>query len=277
MLVDSHCHIQDREFDADREAVLERARKAGVSAFVAIGTDLASSQRAVDLAGSQPDVYATVGVHPHFAGGLDDSTLKALERLADSPKVVGVGEIGLDFYRMRSPAEAQVEAFRSQLDLAHRLSLPVVIHAREADEETFEVLAAYEAGALPDWTKDRPLGVMHCFAGDLPLALRYIDIGFMISIPGTCTYPNADRQRAVAGGIPPRWMCLETDAPYLSPQSHRGRRNEPAYLVETAAFVAELRGESFEEVTSKTAQATAWLFGLGEIETPAAEQREPVT
>ncbi len=265
MLVDSHCHLQDSQFESDRDEVLDRARQAGVSAFVVIGTDLESSWRAVDLADSHSDVYATVGVHPHDAKDLDDRTLGALERLADSPKVVAIGEIGLDYYRNLSPPEAQIDAFHRQLDLARRLSLPVVIHSREADGETYDVIASYEERALPDWPKDRPLGVMHCFAGDLMLALRYIQIGFMISIPGTCTYPKADRVGAVAGGIPLRWMAVETDAPYLAPQPHRGRRNEPAYLSDTVARIAELRGNSVQTVAERTAMATAWLFGLGDI------------
>jgi len=265
MLVDSHCHLQDSQFESDRDEVLDRARQAGVSAFVVIGTDLESSWRAVDLADSHSDVYAAVGVHPHDAKDLDDRTLGALERLADSPKVVAIGEIGLDYYRKLSPPEAQMDAFHRQLDLARRLSLPVVIHSRQADGETYDVLASYEERALPDWPKDRPLGVMHCFAGDLMLALRYIQIGFMISIPGTCTYPKAGRIAAVAGGIPLRWMAVETDAPYLPPQPHRGRRNEPAYLPDTVARIAELRGDSVQTVAERTALATAWLFGLGDI------------
>ncbi len=265
MLVDSHCHLQDSQFESDRDEVLDRACQAGVSAFVVIGTDLESSWRAVDLADSHSDVYDAVGVHPHDAKDLDDRTLGALERLADSPKVVAIGEIGLDYYRKLSPPEAQIDAFHRQLDLARRLSLPVVIHSREADGETYDVLASYEERALPDWPKDRPLGVMHCFAGDLMLALRYIQIGFMISIPGTCTYPKADRVGAVAGGIPLRWMAVETDAPYLPPQPHRGRRNEPAYLPDTVARIAELRGDSVQTVAERTAMATAWLFGLGDI------------
>jgi len=207
-------------------------------------------------------------VYVHSAKELDARAVGALERLADSPKVVAVGEIGLDYYRKLSPPEAQLDAFRRQLDLARRLSLPVVIHSRQADEETFGVLAAYEEQALPDWPKDRPLGVMHCFAGDLMLALRYIQIGFMLSVPGTCTYPKADRICAVAGGIPLRWMAVETDAPYLAPQPHRGGRNEPAYLVDTVSRIAELRGDSFKNVASRTAVATAWLFGLGDIGEP---------
>jgi TatD DNase family protein len=276
MLVDSHCHLQDPEFDADRDEVLERARRAGVSAFVVVGTDLESSRRAVDLADSHSDVYAAVGLHPHDAKHLDARTLDALERLAHSPKVVAVGEIGLDLYRKLSPPEVQMDAFRRQLELARRLSRPVVIHSRQADEETYNVLASYEQQALPDWPKDRPLGVMHCFAGDLMLALRYIQIGFMLSIPGTCTYRDAERICAVAGGIPLRWMAVETDAPYLAPQSHRRSRNEPAYLVDTVARIADLRGDTFDSIASRTAVATAWLFGLGDIGEPESQEGEVV-
>jgi TatD DNase family protein len=276
MLVDSHCHLQDPGFDADRDDVLERARRAGVSAFVVVGMDLESSRRAVDLADSHSDVYAAVGLHPHNAKQLDADTLGALERLAHSPKVVAVGEIGLDLYRKLSPPEAQMDAFQRQLELARRLSRPVIIHSRRADEETHDVLASYEQQALPDWPKDRPLGVMHCFAGDLMLALRYIQIGFMLSIPGTCTYPKAERICAVAAGIPLRWMAVETDAPYLTPQSHRRHRNEPAYIADTVARIADLRGDSFQSIASRTAVATAWLFGLGDIGEPEVQQGEVV-
>ena len=270
MLVDSHCHLQDRQFDADRDAVLQRARDAGVSAIVAIGTDLDDSRRAVDLADSIENVYAVAGFHPHNASTLTRADVDALYLLANSPSVVAIGEIGLDFYRNLSPPDAQRRAFVQQLELAKALSLPVVIHSRDADEETFEILASYERQALPDWPKDRPLGVMHCFAGDLMLALRYIQLGFMLSVPGSCTYPKADRICAVAGGIPLRWMAVETDAPYLTPQTHRGQRNEPAYLVETVKHIAGLRGDSFEEVASGTAVSAAWLFGLGDIGEPSA-------
>jgi TatD DNase family protein len=190
--------------------------------------------------------------------------------MADSAKVVGIGEIGYDFYRNLSPREDQDRAFRAQLALARELKLPVVIHAREADEATHEVLSEYEAMARGVWPHDRPLGIMHCYAGDLPLALRYIELGFIISIAGTVTYPAADRLRSVAGGIPLRWMALETDAPYLPPQSLRGKRNEPAYVRDTARYIADLRGDTLAEVCDRTATTTAWLFGIGDIGEPTA-------
>ncbi len=278
MLVDSHCHLQDPQFDADRAEVLRRARQAGVSALVVAGTDLETSRRAVDLADSQEDVYAAVGFHPHSAKEMTRRDVDALWRLVDSPKVVAIGEIGLDFYRNLSPPDSQRNAFLQQLELARALSLPAVIHSRQADEETYNILLAHEQQALPDWPKDRPLGVMHCFAGDLMLALRYIQIGFLISIPAACTYPKADRLCAVAGGIPLRWMAVETDAPYLPPQACRGQRNEPAYLPQTVQRIAELRGDPVDEVAGRTALAAAWLFALGDIsarEGSAAGGSEP--
>ncbi len=271
MLVDSHCHLQDRKFAGDRDGVLARAAEAGVSALVVVGDDMESSRQAVELADSHENVYAAIGVHPHNAKDVTAKEIEALSRLADCAKVVAIGEIGLDFYRDLSPRDVQRRAFEMQLELARGLRLPVVIHSRDADDETFEIIQEHEQTALPQWPKDRPLGVMHCFAGDLSLALRYIELGFVISIPGTCTYANAERTHAVAQGIPYRWMTVETDAPYLPPQSHRGQRNEPAYITETVRCVAELRGDSPEEVADRTAMTAAWLFGLGSIGEPGSQ------
>jgi len=269
VLVDSHCHLQDPKFDGDRDAVIERAREAGVSTLVVIGYDMKASRRGVDLAESVEDVYATAGVHPHEADSLTVQDLDMLARLAESPKVVAIGEIGLDFYRNLSPPDSQRLAFQQQLDLARELNLPVVIHAREADDETFDTLAACAGNGRHDWPADRPIGVMHCFAGDSALALRYVDLGFVISIPGTVTYPDAERLQGVAQSLPLRSMVIETDAPYLSPLSQRGRRNEPAYLAETAGFIAALRGESFAQVAEGTAATAARLFGGSGVEEPS--------
>jgi TatD DNase family protein len=265
LLVDAHCHLQDRQFEADRPQVLGRAREAGVRALVVVGWDLPSSQQAVELADEHPDLYAVVGLHPHYASRLDRRALRALRRLAHSAKVVAIGETGLDFYRHLSPPEDQRRAFHAQLELAAELRLPVVVHSREADQETFAVLSRYERAVLPQWPKDRPLGQMHCFAGDLPLALRYVQMGFLISLPATCTYPRSERVGTVARGIPLRWLTVETDAPYLPPQPRRGQRNEPCYLPETVRALARLRGEEPERVAAGTALAAAWLFGLGDL------------
>ncbi|MEO8458605.1 MAG: TatD family hydrolase [Chloroflexota bacterium] len=270
MLIDSHCHLQDKKFGREIAPIVQRATDAGVTAMVCVGYDMPSSRRAVEIADSYDNVYAAIGVHPHDAKDLRPADVDELGKLADSPKVVAIGEIGYDFYRNLSPRDEQERAFRAQLDLAQSLRLPVVIHARDADADSFAALADYESRARSEWPKDRPLGVMHCYAGDLSLALQYIDIGFVISIAGPVSYPGSDKTRAVAKGIPLRWLAVETDAPYLPPQDKRGQRNEPAYVAEVAQYIAELRGDSFAEVCDATAVTTATLFGLGDIGAPTA-------
>lgn len=264
MLVDSHCHLQDPKFKRDMADVIASARAAGVTAMITIGYDMPSSRRAIEIADEHEDIYAAIGVHPHDAKTVTQRDIVELERMANNAKVVAIGEIGLDFYRNLSPPEDQYRAFRAQLDLARSLKLPVVIHSRDADEQSFEVLAEYEHQAL-GWPQDRPLGVMHCYAGDLPLALRYMNMGFVISIAATVTYPAAEKTRATASGIPLRWMTLETDAPYLPPQSIRGQRNEPARVADVADYVAKLRGDHVNELREQTALTAARLFGLGDI------------
>ena len=271
-LIDSHCHLQDPKFDGEHQAVVRRSREADVSAHVVVGYDVQSSRRGVQLARSFENIFATVGVHPHDAKALAPSDIDALARVAEDPRVVAIGEIGLDFYRNLSLPDRQRKAFRDQLNLARSLRLPVVIHARHADEEAFEILSAYVPSMKKDWPAGRPIGVMHCFAGDLPLALRYIEIGFLISIAGTVTYPNADMTRAVARGIPLDSMVIETDAPYLTPQSHRGQRNEPAYIAETAQFIAGLRGERFEGIAEATTANADRLFALDRVPQTAGER-----
>ncbi len=263
-LIDSHCHVQSREFDSDREAVLQRAREAGLEAMVVVGWDVASSALAVGMAQEQSDLHAVVGCHPHDAKSFDDAALGEIKRLALESKVVAIGEIGLDFYRDLSPRETQASVFRSLLDLAANLEMPVVIHSRDADKDTFDILEQWAKSVSSGWASDRSVGVMHCYAGDLELAKRYIEIGFMISVPGIVTYHNAEKMVEVAKGIPLKAMLVETDCPYLTPKSRRGRRNEPAYVVETVAKIAELRGEPIDEIARATSENTRRLFGLEE-------------
>jgi TatD DNase family protein len=238
--------------------------------MIVVGYDMPSSRRALEIADSFANVYAAIGVHPHDAKTLRPADIEELARMADSSRVVAIGEIGLDLYRSLSPRDKQDHAFQAQLDLARSLRLPVVVHSRDADDETYAVLADYAQVARADWPRERPLGVMHCYAGDLPLALRYIDLGFVISIAATVTYPAAEKTRAAAGGIPLRWLAVETDSPYLPPQDKRGKRNEPAYVREVAQYIADLRGMSVAAVCDGTATAAAQLFGLGDIGEPAA-------
>jgi TatD DNase family protein len=262
MLTDSHCHLQFPQFQSDRVQVLERAWQAGLSAIVAVGTDADSSQQALALAEAHPNLFATVGWHPHQAVQFDDQGRLALRRLAESPKAVAVGEIGLDFYRRLSPPEAQQAVFRQMLDMAAELGLPVVIHSRAAEEETFAILSRWAAQAKGQWHQERPLGVVHCFGGDLALALRYVQLGFLISIPGSITYPNAERLASVVAGLPLERLVVETDAPYLTPQSMRPQRNEPSFLVETVGRIAEIRAQTVQEVAEQTSANAAALYGI---------------
>ncbi len=260
MLIDSHCHLQDRKFRDDMADAIARAAESGVTAMITIGYDMPSSRRAIEIADAHDNVYATVGVHPHDAKTLTRKDGDELARLAESPKVVAIGEIGLDFFRDLSPREDQYLAFREQLAIARAVKLPVVIHSRNADEEVYEVLAEHaEEVAAPE---DRLIGVMHCYPGDLSLALRYIRLGFAISIAGPVTYAKSKVTRAVAGAIPLTSMTVETDAPYLPPQRIRGQRNEPANVRDVAEFVAQLRGTPYETVAEETAKTASRLFGL---------------
>jgi TatD DNase family protein len=263
MLVDAHCHLQDRKFGADMSEVIERAREAGVTTMVTIGYDMPSSERAIEIAAAHADIYATVGVHPHDAKTVADKDLARLREMAAHEKVVAIGEIGLDFYRNLSPREEQYQAFRGQLEVAHDADLPVVIHSRDADGEAYAVIAAHFVRGGAYNTGETPRGVMHCYAGDLALAERYIALGFAISIAGTVTYPAAEKAREVAANIPLEWMTVETDAPYLPPQSIRGQRNEPARVADVARYVTDLRGEAAEEVSRVTAETAARLFRIG--------------
>ncbi len=262
-LIDSHAHLHDRAFDADRAAVLERARAAGLAAIVTVGTDRAESEAAAALARAEPDVFAVVGFHPHDAKDWTAAERARIAALAAEESVVAIGEIGLDFYRDLSPRADQERAFRDQLSLADELGLPVVIHSRDAHAETAAILTAWASGrARPD---EAPLGVIHCFSGDAALARRYAGLGFAISFAGPVTYPRNDALRAAAVAVPRGSIVVETDCPYLSPQSRRGRRNEPAQVVETAAFVAALRGETPSAFAVETAAASRRVFRLPSV------------
>jgi len=262
MLIDSHCHLQFPQFQSDRLQALERAWQAGLSAIVVVGTDADSSRQALALTEAHPNLFATVGWHPHQAVQFDDQGRLALRRLTESPKAVAVGEIGLDFYRRLSPPEAQQAVFRQLLDMAAELGLPVVIHSRAAEEETFAILSGWAAQVKSQWPQERPLGVVHCFGGDLALALRYVQLGFLISVTGSVTYPNADRLASVVAGLPLERLLVETDAPYLTPQSMRPQRNEPSFLTETVGRIAEIRAQTVREVAEQTSANAAALYGI---------------
>lgn len=257
MLIDSHAHLDFSQFDRDRAQVLERAWAAGLVAIVNAGADLPSSRAGVELAQKQPRVYASVGIHPHDAKELTAEALAELESLARAPKVVAIGEIGLDFYRDLSPRAAQRKAFESQLALASRLNKPVIIHDRDAHAEVMAILR--------DWasTLARPeKGVLHCFSGDLEMAQQAVEMGFLISIAGPITYQNSRKLPEIAAALPLSRLLVETDCPYLAPHPHRGKRNEPAYVALVADAVARARGSSAHEVGGATTANAARLFGL---------------
>lgn len=260
-LVDTHAHLDFSQFHADRSAVVERARAAGVAAIVNVGTDLSSSQRAVRLAEQYDCVYAAVGMHPHGAKKLDGATLAELRDLAQHPKVVAVGEIGLDFYRDLSPRDVQRRAFQAQLAWAARLGKPVVIHDRDAHAEILEVLTDWTAGQANSPLAGR-LGVLHTFSGDLAMAEQAMDWGFYISISGPVTYENARQLPDIVRVLPVDRLLVETDCPFLPPHPHRGERNEPAYVRLVAERIAELKGMSFDELARATTANAQHLFGF---------------
>jgi TatD DNase family protein len=253
-LFDTHAHLHFPQFVDDLEAALDRARAAGVRRFVNIGTDVTTSRASIELASTHPEVWATVGVHPHDAAEVTEEDLGEIERLAASPDVVAIGEMGLDFFRNLSPREAQERVFRWQLDLCRRLRKPAVIHCREAHAETLTICAEERVAEVG--------GIMHCFSGDVEVARRCLDLNLLISLAGPVTYPSSRKLCEVARIAPADRLVVETDCPFLPPQPHRGQRNEPAYLALTAARVAELRGESLEALAHRTTDNARRLFGV---------------
>jgi TatD DNase family protein len=234
-MIDSHCHLDFPDFDQDRDQVLARAVEAGVTTIINPGTDLESSRRALALAGRYGNVYAAVGVHPHDASTLDRQILAELHQLASHPKVVAIGEIGLDYYRDLSPRAQQRAAFEAQLSLAADLDLPVIIHQRESADDVM--------AALRDWaTGGHPGCVLHAFSGDGAMADEAVSLGFFIGVGGPLTFKNARRLPEIVTGLPLSCLVVETDAPYLAPHPYRGKRNEPAYVALVVKRLAELRG-----------------------------------
>ena len=258
-LVDTHCHLDQPHFAGDRAAVIDRAVRAGVTRMVSLGVDEATSREAIDLAARHEAVYATVGWHPHEAASFGADGESRLASLAAQPKVVAIGEIGLDFYRDYAPRDTQVTVFRRQLDLAAELGLPVCIHDRAAHAE---VAAELRAWAQRHDRRPEPAGVMHCFSGDLALAQACIELGFVISLAGPLTYPKAHQLSEVAARVSLDNLVVETDAPYLPPQDRRGERNEPLGVLAVARRLAELRGMPVEDIAERTSATARRLFRL---------------
>ncbi|MBM4270598.1 MAG: TatD family deoxyribonuclease [Deltaproteobacteria bacterium] len=253
MLIDSHAHLEMREFDRDREAVIRRAESAGVDLIITVGTTLDDCGKAISIAAKYKAVYAAIGIHPHEVKSIGQSTYDELKVMAKREKVVAFGEIGLDFFRNLSPRDVQVRRFGEQLELAWEIGLPIIIHDREAHRETLEMLKSW---------KGVQGGVVHCFSGDDRMARKCLDMGFHISIPGAVTFGKSDTLQGVVRNIPLTSLLLETDAPYLTPHPFRGKRNEPAYIIHTAQKVAEIKGLSFDELAYVTSQNTKNVFRI---------------
>ena len=256
MLIDSHAHIQGKEYAGEAEAVIARARDAGVETIIAVGGagDMSSNTEAIALAQAYANVYATVGMHPHDAKDVGADELKTLSELAARPKVVAVGETGLDYYYSHSPHDVQQRVFAQFIHMARETKLPIVVHERDAALQAAELLRAEGGGELR--------GVIHCFTGNYEAACGYLDLGFYLSFTGIITFKNAEPLREVVRKVPLEKIFVETDSPYLTPVPHRGKRNEPAYVRFVAETIANVKGVTLDEVARVTTTNVRALFGI---------------
>ncbi len=253
-LIDSHCHLNLSAFSEDVDVTVQRAYAAGVEKMLVVGTNMADSIKAIEVAHQYSGVYATIGIHPHDSKSATDAGYERLKALATDPKVVAYGEIGLDFYRDHSSKPVQRREFARQLNLAGELGLPVVIHDRDAHREVYDIICSEEGY--------RHGGVIHCFSADYDWARRFVDLGFVISIPGTITFPKSHLQKEVAGKLSLDDLLIETDAPFLTPIPHRGKRNEPAYVGFVAEAIAKIRKLDPIEVAAATSANSSRVFNL---------------
>jgi len=256
-MIDSHAHLNDPQFSPDLAEVLARAEEAGVTGIINVGYDLDSSRQAVRLAEGHRGLYAVVGVHPHDAKTWDSGVEAAIRELASHSKVVAIGESGLDYYYDHSPRDVQQDVFRAQLALARELNLPLVVHSRDAAQDTLEILSEFPEVPC----------ILHCYSGSWEMAREYLKMGHYFSIGGALTFKNAQRLRSVIQQIPLERMLLETDCPYLTPVPHRGKRNEPAYLPLVARQLAELHGITEAEAAEVTERNTRLFFRINEEDT----------
>lgn len=256
MLIDSHAHIQGKEYAGEAEAVIARARAAGVDTIIAVGGagDMSSNTEAVRLANASPHVYATVGMHPHDAKDVGADELAVLKNLAADAKVVAIGETGLDYYYSHSPHDVQRRVFTQFIHMARETQLPIVVHERDAARDAAELLKSEGGGELR--------GVIHCFTGNYEAACAYLDLGFYLSFTGIITFKNAEPLRQVVRQVPLEKILVETDSPYLTPVPHRGRRNEPAYVRFVAETIATVKGLELDEVARVTSANVKALFGF---------------
>jgi TatD DNase family protein len=256
MLIDTHAHLDMKDFRHDLVDVLDRAIENGLTHIISVGVDLESSLNSLELANKYDFIYSSIGYHPHYADELSTEKLEKVSALASESKVVAWGEIGLDYFRNYSPRTKQIEAFEHQMENAVKCNLPVIIHDRNAHGELFDIVKKYYKN------DNEPKGVIHCFSGDYDLAMSFIEMGYYISIPGTVTYNNAKNVQDVASKIPLDYLLIETDSPYLAPMPARGKRNEPYLVGQTARKIAQLRAMDFEEISWKTSENAKRLFRL---------------
>lgn len=254
MFIDTHVHLNAEQYNEDLQDVIDRALEAGVNKMVVIGFDQKTIKRAIELAEEYDFIYAVVGWHPVDAIDCTDEDLHWIEELASHPKVVAIGETGLDYHWDKSPKEIQQQVFRKQIQLAQRVNLPLVIHNRDATEDVVRILQEEQA--------EKTGGVMHCFGGSVETAKTCIDMNFMISLGGPVTFKNAKKPKEVATEIPLEWLMIETDAPYLAPHPHRGKRNEPGLVPLVAEEIARLKGVSIEEVAQATTENAKRFYQL---------------
>jgi TatD DNase family protein len=254
MLIDSHAHLDDERFDKDRDSIIKSLKESGIELVINPGADVSSSIKAVALSEKYDNIYAAVGVHPHDVKDMDENTIELLRSFSKREKVVAIGEIGLDYYYDNSPRDIQRKMFKEQLELAKEVGLPVIIHSRDAAGDTFDILKEAQDGTLR--------GVLHCYSGSVEMAMDYVDMGFYISLGGPVTFKKSRVPKEVAKAVPIERLLIETDSPYLTPEPYRGKRNEPIYVRYVAGVIAELRGMTFEELASKTAENAKRLFRI---------------
>lgn len=258
MIIDTHAHLDFPEYKSDLESVLSRAKEAGVGCIINVGTSLTSSEKSVVLANRFNTIYASIGIHPHDASKVSEQNWQTLESLAEKPKVIAIGETGLDYYRDRSPRDDQQRMFHKHLALAKAHSLPVIIHCRDASDDCLKILDEHKNGILN--------GVVHCFSGTKEAAKKFIELGLYISFAGSITFSNANTLREVAKSVPAERLLLETDSPFLAPQPKRGERNEPSYLSFIIPVLANIYGLSVRDIERITSFNAYKLFGIGEPE-----------
>lgn len=255
MFFDTHAHLDDEQYSEDQETVIKRAYEAGVQLMVNVGYNVTSAQNTLELTQKFDFIYGAVGLHPHEAQDLNEKSLQILRQMAQRPRIVAIGEIGLDYYYDHSPRDTQHKVFREMIKLAREVGLPIIIHDRDAHEDTLRIVKEENAGEIG--------GVFHCYSGSWPLAQEILELGFYLALGGALTFKNARKAVEVVREIPLEKLLIETDCPYLTPVPYRGKRNEPAYVIQVAEAIAAIKGLSVEKVARATLANGKRLFGIG--------------